>query len=105
MAVGYNRGHSQPTIAFNLPPQINPAKGLTFTIDDHRTLDLPIDDCKPERCTAQANLRDEILEQLRGGKAAMITYMVASSGQRVGVKLSLVGFDAAFKALTELPHG
>lgn len=60
--------------------------------------------CLPAGCVAEINLSDAAIEELEAGESASVM-MTANSGQAVKTEVSLKGFSAAYRRLSELVAG
>jgi invasion protein IalB len=80
-------------------------QGVSFQIDNGEARRYPFAFCNRIGCVSQIGMSEADLEALRRGKAAKVTiYPLAAPDRAVELPVSLSGFTAAFKALSELPQ-
>lgn len=105
VAVMLRPGSNAPTMAYRMPAAAIEGEKLTMTVDKGPTLSLPIDRCEGGFCAASAPLDDKVLPMLTNGNTALVTFPMkqekSGKTQRFGVKMSLLGFTAAVKALKD----
>lgn len=108
VAIGFPKGGKVPAMAINLAakvdpsvPAIDPKGGLSLGIDKKRPRTTGFQRCTDAVCSAQAPLPDDLLAELKGGKEILLTFKLQDVDKRTGVKMSLKGFGAAYKALTD----
>lgn len=103
-AIGIAPGDANPTVLVSLPLGISLPPGITISIDQGKPATFPVERCEPDGCQAGMKLREQTIEQLRGGKALQITFYDGER-QPIPMPLSLNGFGSAFDALTEASQG
>jgi len=101
---------------FDLPPQAQAAAGATvvvpletlltanlqISIDKGKAKIYPFTFCAPIGCIARIGFTVEEVEQFRKGAGAVMTIVPAvAPDQKVDLNISLKGFTAGFKAVTE----
>lgn len=104
VVVGYRENAEVPSIAFGLPPQAVADDGMAVAVDANAPLTRPIDRCDEQRCLVVANLRADVLDQFKKGNFGLVTFTVPDD-QRLGIRISLKGFTAAFNALEQQHKG
>jgi invasion protein IalB len=99
IAVAKPAGRPDPMIGFNLPPQIDPNKPIGLQVDQGKGSSLKVERCDAQKCSTETRLPKEILDQFLKGKEALVLFAMPNQEKPFGVKFSLKGFGAAFKAL------
>jgi invasion protein IalB len=80
-------------------------QGVSFQIDEGEARRYPFAFCNRIGCVSQIGVSEADLNALRRGKAAKVTiFPLAAPDRPVELPVSLAGFTAAFKALSELPQ-
>jgi invasion protein IalB len=96
--IGYLPGQKIPSMAFELPPNINLSKGFTLSVND-KPITRFKGQCISQRCTASFHLTPQILQQFQRGQAANLSYISTPNQRPVNLPLSLLGISAGLNAL------
>jgi len=73
---------------------------LTLSVDDGSTKRYPFTYCGPQGCYARIGLTEnDIAAFTRGAAATLVIVPVAAPTQRIGLKLSLIGFTKGYAAV------
>ena len=88
-----------PIAVFALPHGLDIPSGVTILFDEAEEGEtFPINTANQNGAIAQISLSDEMIESMRGG--ALLTVQVANtSGQRLNLQMSLVGFSRSYDLL------
>ncbi|MBP9693095.1 MAG: invasion associated locus B family protein [Alphaproteobacteria bacterium] len=101
VALGTYRNKTQPSIAFNLPPQINQDKEIVLVFDQETTGHVfHVSSCDGVKCTAVRDMNDGMLNSLKNAKDATVHFDV-KGGENVKVHISLKGFESAYRQLIQ----
>ena len=94
-------GEDGPVAIFALPHGLNIPAGVTILFDEQEEGEtFPINTANQNGAIAQISLSDEMIASMRGG--ALMTVQVANtSGQRLNLQMSLVGFSRSYDLLVE----
>ena len=92
-------GEEGPVAVFALPHGLDIPSGVTILFDEaEEGTTFPINTANQNGAIAQISLSDEMIESMRGG--ALMTVQVANtSGQRLNLQMSLVGFSRSYDLL------
>lgn len=74
--------------------------GVAVNVDGEQVVRTGYETCQPQGCVISFALNEEILNKLKSGGQAEIVFQDLAR-QNVGVEASLIGFTAAFNALSE----
>ena len=86
-----------------LPLGFSLSAGVFMQIDEAEPTVVPVERCVPSGCRIELILDDSSLAKLKNGTTAtVIVHIFDQQGerQRVGIPISLLGFTAAFNAIT-----
>ena len=79
--------------------------GLQLQVPGRDTATFPFQFCNRQGCVVQTGLKAEVVDALRAGDAAKVVIRPAAARtETVELTVSLSGFTAAMKALTDLPQ-
>ncbi|MGH8658760.1 MAG: invasion associated locus B family protein [Gammaproteobacteria bacterium] len=99
IAVGFLAKEADPIALVTLPLGISLPPGVSMVVDqDGPTTKFPIERCEPKGCRGGVKLDAQILDALKKGKEATVTFHDAAR-QPVKVPISLKGFSAGLIAL------
>lgn len=107
VAIGYLRndeGRPVPVAIITFPLGIWLPGGATMRVDSGEPIRFAIERCFRRGCQTGITLTDDILAQFRAGSQATITIQQARD-QNIDLNVSLSGFSAGFKALTDASNG
>jgi len=85
-----------PVLSVRVPHGVLLSSGVKLRVDQGYTVDLPIQSCESQGCTASATASPELLNAMRGGKQLFIIMKTAANNQDAGFGMPLDGFPAAF---------
>lgn len=83
-----------PAITFLLPLGVRLAPGLRLSVDGGEATGFPYQACLEPGCRADLPLSPELLQRLRGGSKATLSFIDPAGRQR-DLDISLTGFTAA----------
>jgi len=98
MAVGYLAANGQAAAVITMPLGISLPPGATISVDGGAAEDIVIERCDTNGCVGAIALSDEMVEALKRGREAHISFHDASR-RRISVPVSLLGFTAGFSTL------
>lgn len=87
-----------PAITFLLPLGVRLAPGLRLSVDGGEATAFPYQACIEPGCRADLPLSPELLQRLRGGSTATLSFIDPAGRQR-DLDISLAGFTAASKRI------
>jgi invasion protein IalB len=87
-------------ILLSLPHGLYLPAGTAFKIDDGEENRMLIETCDAEGCYATGGISDKQVEAMKKGKKILVGFQ-ASSKKPITVPITLSGFTAAFKKITE----
>ncbi len=92
----------EPKIAIllSLPHGLYLPAGTAFKIDDGEENRMLIETCDAEGCYATGGLNEKQVEAMKKGKKILIGFQ-ASSKKPITIPVTLTGFSAAFKKITQ----
>ena len=97
-AVGYPEKKDEARGVIVLPLGILLTEGVKLQIDAGQTFSVKPRYCGPEGCYAYVNLNKQMLDLMRKGKEAGISFQTLQ-GKTITVKLSLEGFGKSLKEI------
>lgn len=101
IALGTFKGKTTPSLALNLPPQVNQDKEVLLVFDQETTGHVfHVSRCDGVKCTAVRDMNDSLLNSLKTAKDAVVLFDV-KQGETVKVHLSLKGFEPAYRQLIQ----
>jgi invasion protein IalB len=96
--VGFITADGKPGLYATAPLGVSLPHGVQLRIDDGEAVRFGYRHCNNNGCLGALALSDELIEEMKGGKQAIIT--IHSGGQKpVSIAVSLQGFTAGFTAL------
>lgn len=98
VAVVYPPEGSDPVALFTLPLGISLPPGAALAVDDGEPVRFPIERCEPSGCRAGLKLEAALLEKMKKGARAQVTFHDGSR-RPISVPLSLKGFTAGLQSL------
>lgn len=98
IAVGYLDGGSMPVIMISMPLGISLPPGATIVVDAHEPLRYQIERCEMSGCRGGFRLNQAVLDQMRQGKRAVVTFYDANRNP-IEVPVALAGFEAGMASL------
>lgn len=99
-AIGYVEGNEQPIMYLTAPLGIFLPKGITVIVEENPGLTAIVQRCDGKGCLALLALEDATIDAMRKGTDAKIIF-AANAQQNVSLPLSLDGFTAAFRSLSD----
>lgn len=101
VALGTFKNKAEPSIALNLPPQVNQDKEILLVFDQETTGHVfHVSQCDGVKCTAVRDMSSAMLNSLKNAKDAVVHFDIRD-GEAVKVHLSLKGFDPAYRQLIQ----
>jgi invasion protein IalB len=85
----------QPQLSVRVPHGVLLSAGVKLRVDQAFTVDLPIQTCENQGCTATAPAPAELVNAMRGGKQLFVI-IKGGNNQDAGFGMPLDGFPAAF---------
>lgn len=100
LQIGRTSAGGEPVAVFILPLGVILPPGLRMEIDDGAPTELDYQQCNQQGCIARLPLAEPMVDALKQGLEANVTFEAFVEGQRqpVTVPVSLKGFTAAFDA-------
>jgi len=96
--VGFITTDGKPGLYATAPLGVSLPHGIQLQIDDGKAVRFGYRHCNTNGCLGALALSDELIEEMKGGKQAVIT--IHSGAQKpVSIAVSLQGFTAGFTAL------
>lgn len=88
-----------PAITFLLPLGVRLAPGLRLNVDNGEAIAFPYQACVEQGCRADMPLEPGMLQRLRSGGKATLSF-IDPAGQQRDLDISLTGFTAASKRIS-----
>lgn len=98
VVVMYPEQFDGAAITFLVPLGVILAPGLELTVDGNAAAAFPYQNCQPGGCRADLPAQPELLQRLRGGSVATLSF-IDPNGQQIDLDISLSGFTAAINRI------
>jgi invasion protein IalB len=98
-AIGYPADSQKARGVVILPLGILLTEGAQMQIDDHPAFSFKIRYCTQEGCYAFLNMNSAVLDMMRKGKVANVSFM-AAEGKTIKLQLSLSGFTKSIEQIS-----
>lgn len=89
-----------PAITFLVPLGVILAPGLELSVDGNQAAAFPYQSCQQGGCRADLPAQPELLQRLRGGSVATLSF-IDPNGQQLDLDISLSGFTAASNRIAQ----
>jgi invasion protein IalB len=96
--IGYAPGKPDPTIIFELPPGIHIKAGVQLQVDNNSPVKFT-GSCDKDYCRAGFALDQTIIEQIKRGRTASLSFTPAPKKKPTALPLSLMGVTKGLSML------
>ena len=96
--IGYAPNKNNPTIILELPAGVDMRQGVHLQVDLNAPVSF-VGDCQPRGCRAGFALDDNMTNQFKKGKKAVVAFTPAASSKPMLLPVSLKGVTSGLQAL------
>ena len=101
LAIGFYKNKTSPTLAINLPPQLDPQQKPVLVIGSSETgRPFTVDQCDTMRCSSTKDLPENTLNQMKRADDGYVLFNIVD-GSEVKVHFSLNGFNDAYRYIVK----
>lgn len=101
LSVNFFASRDRPSLNIRVTSKALARAGVGFKVDELPPAKFPVNRCDANICLASVWMDDQLIEEMRHGKMAVVAYFFLPSKKQVTLPVSLNGFAEALDALRE----